>query len=172
MQVITTSSKSLRDQRKKIVAAALLREGQQAATITPEEGVDQLIRTEKGAKVLSWYRNKIAEHSGSIPSIAGEFFTKEERDQLNAIESQLWERTDKATPPKTGGEVGTRMALRLVMQNLLIPLANQTSFPPSREDSAACFVESVNAGLPKLRTPKGAVASADAESLIRMLLGF
>ena len=170
MQVITTSSKSLRDKRKAIVNAAIKRQGKNVVDVTPEEGVDRLVRGELAPKLVTWYRQRVKDTGGSIPTMVSDLFTDDECETLNEIESQLWTRTDKATPPKAGGEVGARMALRVLMQSI-IPLANPEVFNPENPDSGACFVESVNAGLPKLRTPKGAVASADAESLIRMLLG-
>lgn len=170
LQVVTKSSKSLRDSRKAIVAAALLRHSDKIATVPLEEGADRIVKTENAAKVLSWYRKTITDVGGSIPQLGGEFFSADEVNRLNSIESDIWTRGEQKTPPKAGLEVAARMALRTVLQSILIKAMNQDVFG-SADDASACFLETVHYGLPKLHTPKGSVATADVDSLIRQLLG-
>ena len=170
MQVVHVSSKSIRNSRKAIIAAALKRQGEKIGEVTPEEGATTIVRGTVPPKVVTWYRQIVESVGGSVPQLAGEVFSDDETAKLNQIESDLWARGDQKAPPKTGVEIATRIALRSVIQGL-IPAANPEVFPPQKEDSTACFLETVHYGLPKLHTPKGAVATADVDSLIRQLLG-
>lgn len=169
LQVVKTSSKSLRDSRKSLVFAALLRHTQKIDETPLEEGADRIVKTQKAAKVLSWYRQTITEVGGSVPQLGSEFFSEDEAKALDSIESSLWARGDQKNPPKSGVEVATRMGIRSIVQ-LLVRGMNGEVFGGG-DDAGACFLETVHYGLPKLHTPKGAVATADVDSLIRQLLG-
>jgi len=170
VSMVQVSAKLLRESRKQIIRGALRSQGEGVATTPIEAGADTLVRGELAGRMLSWYRSMVTTHEGSIPKIGGEFFSPEEGAQLQNIESELWQRGDKQTPPKDGVGVGVRMIQRVVLAALSKAI-NTDNFPPTEEDSHPRWVESVSLGLPKLHTPKAGVATATADQLIRQLLG-
>lgn len=174
LHVIKTSAKSLRDSRKATVNAALRRWVDSVKDTPNEEGVDSLVKVD-AVGIAQAYRNTIRNVNGSVPRLAETLFQEGERSALDSIEAELWSRTEKSTPPKVGTDYGVKLLLRFVGSKLF-KFRNTTNFPPKKEDESdntdagACFAESLNYQLPKLRTPKGAVSTSDSVSFIEELL--
>jgi hypothetical protein len=174
LHVIKTSAKSLRDSRKATVNAAIRRWVESVKDTPDEERVDMLVRSEM-VGVTQAYRNLVKGVNGSVPRLVETLFQEGERSALDSIEAELWSRTDKSAPPKVGTDYGVKLLLRFVSSKLF-KFRNTTSFPAKNDDDSentdagACFAESLNFGLPKLRTPKGSISTSDAISGIEELL--
>lgn len=177
IKIVRQSSKSLRDARQVVVRGVFPKiadKVRETATDTPlNEGVSDLVETESAAKLACFLRETAKRTNGNVEAIAKELFTPQEREDLQTIESELWNRGEKKTPPKVGSHVAVKLLLRFAETNLMRSCVKGDDSPFKGEDGEACFRESLWSNVPKIRTPKaGGISTESQDDIIAKLLGW